>query len=830
MGEKIKNIILKIDLNEEVNKNDIDELIKDKDVYEKYKLLKELSKLLKKRISYFIHQMNLSKKIGDKDSKDKEKQKIKKIKRVQRLITEEMNLLEFPEKERNTDKPNVPVFLKMQLSNLNDIKCMQYLLDEDTKHVLEELDNELDSVEKLDLIEGLIIKFEGILKDLQSKLKEITNSLLLEVRKDEEYNYRIKTKKIKKFLSDKKYESFKIDIDYYNVSIKGVKTLLERLYTLKGIQKAAIAKTERDNIRRNSEIFEDDTNLIVDELIENCSMDEILKNKMQEVSKLFFKLVNHIKTLEECDDLEGCINFFTSVFEIMENEEVICLCNIFRRSLKNRCNELKELDYDTSLIRKKYKKFMNTFMAKKKDVFNYFKEDESNNYFYIFTPLLEDDLNYYYFKRVLEEVKYDLNKTEIKTLIEKIIDLFIVNYKYKLASQNFCYIEPKYYETLLELFIRNNLIDENLNSLIVDRLEEFKKYLCRKEEISWPNAEALKVIEDLILKLNGYTEYKTNSSNIKEKIELLMKEKMPYIINNHQRLGFSSGDKEKYSDYDYSTFVVGDYAYSKRYNDEGDLYLQIHILDTTSIVTENECLDDKILESNLSKNDINFKYEIGKKYPVQTFQFRIYQNNSVGDMKVFSNIIEIDSIYSKDDLIYYRDNNDLKALISACKRIGNFCLEDFDIDKNTEILLSEYIIDFLNGFEKEIPMMYKRDCGEIFSDLSMYNHNQVCYFLSKIDKKQAHKIFYILDEMPEDIYTNYQTEESYLSIDPFSYSGLYLIRTIKQLINNEYLFNDEDYNKEKARIIEYCKSLNKNYGYVSDKIMKQDKVKNIDKR
>ena len=123
--------------------------------------------------------------------------------------------------------------------------------------------------------------------------------------------------------------------------------------------------------------------------------------------------------------------------------------------------------------------------------------------------------------------------------------------------------------------------------------------------------------------------------------------------------------------------------------------------------------------------------------------------------------------------------------------------------------------------------MYRRSCGQIFEDLNIQNHNQVCYYLSKIPKKKAHNIFHILDEMPEDIYTNYQTDDAYLLIDPFSYSGLYLLRVIKQLIKGEYCFSEEEYNREKDKIISYCKTLNSNYGYVPEKIMKNDKIKMI---
>ena len=48
--------------------------------------------------------------------------------------------------------------------------------------------------------------------------------------------------------------------------------------------------------------------------------------------------------------------------------------------------------------------------------------------------------------------------------------------------------------------------------------------------------------------------------------EILMHQKVPYIVQNASRLGFSSNDEETYSDYSYSTFVIGNYAYSKRYN------------------------------------------------------------------------------------------------------------------------------------------------------------------------------------------------------------------------------------------------------------------------
>lgn len=829
MGGNVKDFIDKLELEEEITSEDIRNLLNDADVFESYKIMKDLLKVLKKKRDYLINQKHLYEKNNNICGRELVKFSIKRIKQVEKMLREEIDNLVFPQKEEKPGKENIPVFLKMQISSLSDIKSMQYLLDDETINLLSKIEEDISINEKSELIELLIIKFESMLKQLENKLDITLKKLIEEVKSNTDYVIPFKKKKIKNFLNDDKYKTFKLNIDYYEISINGIKNILERLYTLKGIQKAALAKENRELERRNADIFDDNIENTIKIILNNSNLEEDIKIKTNKVVHHFYRCLNSKSDNLDINSLKDYTNFFCFIFQMLRKEEIICLSNVFRRSLQKKNSELKNSKNDNSIIRKQIKQFIKRFEKEKDVVFYQFKENDVQIYTSIFKPLLEDELNYYYFSRILEEVKNELNVYEIKNIFEEIVDKYIVNYKYKLANQGFAYTDPKYYESLLILLMNKGLLNKENKEFLSGRLEDFRNYLCGKGgNISQPKSEALKDIDNLCLKLSKNICIETVSSNLKNQIERLMAQKIPYIVQNASRLGFSSGDEEMYKDYSYSTFVVGNYAYSKRYNDEGDLLFQIHVLDTSSIITENETIDDEIKKSH--NIPCNFKYEVGQKYPVMTFQFRIYQNNTVGKMKLFSNIIKVDSIYTSSDLENYRDNDDLKNLMSAYKRIGNFCLDDFDIDKNTDCVLSTNILDFLNGFDKEVPMMYRRSCDVIQDNLIAYNHNQLCYYLSKVPKKQAHKIFYILDEELPEIYTNYQTDDAYIYLDSFSYSGIYLIRTIKKLINKDYQFNDEDYEKEKASVIKYCKTLNEQFGYVPDKIMKQDKIKNIDKR
>ncbi len=830
MGENVKKTIYTLELEQEITKSDVLELVEDSNPFERYNKIRELLRVLKKRRDYLFHQKRLYEKNNNVSEKEIVKSNIKKIKKVEKILRDASYNITFPQREEKNEKGNIPVFLKMQISSLNDIKSIEYLLDDETVSLLDKIESEISVLEKLEILEKLITKFEEMLNQMREVLDDIFKALIQEINENTNYKIDLKKRKnLNKFLSDDVYKTFKVNIDYYEISINGIKNILERLYTLKGIQKAALNKECREIERRSDDIFSEDTETTVQIIIENSKLNKDMKEKTIKVVHYFYDFLNSTNTEGNIESLKDYINFFCFIFSLLDKEEVICLSNIFRRSLQKKNSELKGFSEGNIIVKKQIKKFIKCLQKEKDIVFYQFKEENRQIYTNIFYPLLDDELNYYYFSRILEEMKFELNSTEIKKIFAEILDRYIVNYKYKLINQGFSYIDPKYYESLMILFINNNLMLEENVVLLNSRLEEFREYLCKKgRNISQPKLDALKDIDNLCLKLSKNVFSKKNSYNINNKIERLMVEKIPYIIENSSKLGFSSGDEARYKDYSYSTFVLGDYAYSKRYNDEGDLLFQIHILDTSSIITENELLDDEV--KKIHDIPYQFKYEMGRKYPVVTFQFRIYQNNTVGNMKLFSNIIKVDSIYSKDDLESYRENTDLKTLISAYKRIGNFCLDDFDIDKNTELVLSSHILEFLNGFEKEIPMMYRRNCDVIGENLNIYNHNQLCYFLSKVPKKQAHKIFYILDEKLPDIYTNYQTDDAYVSLNAFSYSGVYLLRTIKKLINNDYLFNDEYYEREKADVIKYCKTLNEQFGYVPDKIMKQDKIKNLDKR
>jgi hypothetical protein len=169
---------------------------------------------------------------------------------------------------------------------------------------------------------------------------------------------------------------------------------------------------------------------------------------------------------------------------------------------------------------------------------------------------------------------------------------------------------------------------------------------------------------------------------------------------------------------------------------------------------------------------------------------------------------------------HYRDIPSLKELVSSYKRLrksGNVS----NLDKYTSSVISDEILTLFKNTKKEIPCMYKRTLSKQIQDTKKYNHNDLCNILFKIDKKTAHKIFNILDETPEDIYTNYITDESYLEFTPFNYQTIYLYRCLKEVLNDTYDFS-ENYEDTKKEVISYCKKLNENYGYVSDQFYKND--------
>jgi hypothetical protein len=828
MGDMVKNLLNKMDL-EDITKAEILHLVADKDDYERYDLLKEVTRLLKKKKTYLIQQKHFYEKMEKQEEKEKTKEQIKKIKKLDRLVHEEMDCFTLPKKEKDLSKRTLPTFVRMQASNLNDIKCMQYLLDEDTKCLLNKIEEESSPHKKLELIESFIFKFEKLLADLQKSLNQAIEELLLKAKENGDY-FPILKKKWETIMKKEKYEDFALKIDYYQISIRGIKVILERLYTLKGIQKSAIAKEERTLKRKNSDIFPDDTEFIIQSILDHSNLDEESLRKTKAASHSFLKMLPLLKkNVEVCNQIYPSLNdlteYFLSVFEHMDNEDVICLCNIFKNNLNITVCELKDLDIDTSSIRKQLKLLTKKFNKMKKSILEEGLEENDTKYVSLFTPLLEEELNYYYFSRILEETKSDLTNKDKEELLSTILDYFIVNYKYKLVNQNFSYIDPNYYKSLLMLFIKYELITPDMEQMLKQRLEEFQDYLYSKgKNLSSSKSEALTDIENLSSSLLKYKKEYQNLNCLSEKLGQIIKEKIPYIVSNSEKLGYSSvGEK-----YDSSTFVLGKYAYSKAYNEEGDLLFQIHLLDTASLITKQEGIDEYLKENTVEKLPIHFQYEEGKKYPVMTFQFHIYQSHIVSNMKLFPNIIKIDSIYSLEEFQQYRNYPDLKALVSAYKQIEP--IDDLSIDRYTEKILSTHILKFFNGFEKEIPMMYKRNCDNLYEQLMVQNHNQLCGELFHIPKKQAHRIFNILDEKPADIYTNYQTEDAYLSIEPFSYSGIYLLRTIKALLNETYSFHEEEYNIEKANVISYCKKKNELYGYVPNKIMKQDKNRCIDKQ
>ena len=284
--------------------------------------------------------------------------------------------------------------------------------------------------------------------------------------------------------------------------------------------------------------------------------------------------------------------------------------------------------------------------------------------------------------------------------------------------------------------------------------------------------------------------------------------------------------KQKNSEYPTKTFAVGKYAYSIEYNDEGDLYFRIHLLDGSSFIFENDILDEKIKKHMLlsEKEPFHLPYLEGGNYPALTFQYHIYKNGKYR-FQFFEDLIQIDKVYKESEMEHYREITDLKELVSSYKRLHKKGNMD-TLATYTESIVSNEILSIFAACPKDIPCMYKRPLTQLIEKTQIENHNQICHLLAKMDKKTAHQIFAILEETREDIYCNYRTEDAYLVLEPFRYETIYLYRTLKRILTKNYDFN-EQYDANKKEVEMYCKALNEQRGYVSELFFerKEQKVK-----
>ena len=433
-------------------------------------------------------------------------------------------------------------------------------------------------------------------------------------------------------------------------------------------------------------------------------------------------------------------------------------------------------------------------------------DEDTSTYYDILEGLIDNDANYTYISKLMREIPNFVDaKKDNKHFVFLLLDRFIENYKLKLVNQGLPYVEPDFYKELISLnfslapyFSEQEKLDFSLS------LVTFKDYVISK---NYNDSE--KVFEDIDFIANSMNNIEIKEEKIDDKVteELSsLKYRMADVSNSYLKNNYSVSNAFKFNN-------ISNYAFSVDYSSDDNIILKIHILDTASFIK-----DDCLIYEEMKSSDLDLpRFELNSFYPAMTFVYTIFSNNKISDVRVTSSIVNISEEYNNQDLDNYRDNSYIKGLFGVFKRMKESRNLDINyynqkgINDFVDTVLNEDIIrNFENG---KMPFIYKTylENGE---DLVRVNHNAVCDKLMNIPKKEAHKVFDILDEVYDSYYV---PNNGKLELDSSKFLGLYLLTTIHRVMDGVH-----DTTKVEEELNELLVTLNNKEKYLPSSVLKNN--------
>ena len=433
-------------------------------------------------------------------------------------------------------------------------------------------------------------------------------------------------------------------------------------------------------------------------------------------------------------------------------------------------------------------------------------DEDTSTYYDILEGLIDNDANYTYISKLMREIPNFVDaRKDNKHFVFLLLDRFIENYKLKLVNQGLLYVEPDFYKELISLnfslapyFSEQEKLDFSLS------LVTFKDYVISK---NYNGSE--KVFEDIDFIANSMNNIEIKEEKIDDKVteELSsLKYRMADVSNSYLKNNYSVSTAFKFNN-------ISNYAFSVDYSSDDNIILKIHILDTASFIK-----DDCLIYEEMKSSDLDLpRFELNSFYPAMTFVYTIFSNNKISDVRVTSSIVNISEEYNNQDLDNYRDNSYIKGLFGVFKRMKesrNLNINYYNqngINDFVDTVLNEDIIrNFENG---KMPFIYKTylENGE---DLVRINHNAVCDKLMNIPKKEAHKVFDILDEVYDSYYV---PNNGKLELDSSKFLGLYLLTTIHRVMDGVY-----DICKVEEELNELLVTLNNKEKYLPSSVLKNN--------
>lgn len=320
------------------------------------------------------------------------------------------------------------------------------------------------------------------------------------------------------------------------------------------------------------------------------------------------------------------------------------------KAIKREKNFLQECKGALIRLRPKIKKVP----SKKRKVPKRAKTVHNGNYYEIMSELLNDDKNYLFIKALIKENKNFLNARSLKKgpIIFEIEDRYIKNTKLELVNQKLVHENPTFFYSLLKLFLESDLdlsygeellfksiLDEFLTTIEKKRYSKTPKIRASVYELFQKRQKVInekldanryqRELQEIALSYNKRVNLTPEYLNgILEKVEQL-KEKFileqntyPSIEEINATLNIPIHDIRNSESFG-ETFTIENtpFAYSFSYDSKYNTFFRIHILDTTLLNEECDCI--KQMKENSEENSKQVKRVLEFKqngyYPAITY-------------------------------------------------------------------------------------------------------------------------------------------------------------------------------------------------------------------
>lgn len=662
-------------------------------------------------------------------------------------------------------------------------------------------------------INFVMANLDEVLNDKKGLYDDIVDyEMLYLIRKNLKKEFNDLVKKIKPYRENNDIKM----VMKYQKSINHIKRLNSKLSIYKDNYKKRLKAKKEDNVSRNHKkkvSFPKTKKVNVSPI---NPYEEMLHFLSIYDTEYFSELLYDLKTSKYFDEYSIALE---TVFPIEVEKKLSKVTRLTDEELENLSivgrdvvlNKIRTINKDEM-----YAKSEIIFLKRMAKIFESLKPiiyeepvNDTSSYYEILERLIDNDANYIYIKNLMESIPIFLEaRKNDKHFVFLLLDRFIKNYKLKLVNQGLPYVEPTFYKELLNLNFNLGLKLSEQEKLDFNvSLVDFKYYIASK---NYNDSEKVySDVDSIINNMNNLEVKQEVEDNEALKLELSsLQYKMLDVINSSLRDGSNISSAFKFE-------KVPNFAFSVDYDYTGTVVLNIHILDTASFIK-----DDSLIYEEMKKRDLTLpNFEFRGIYPAMTFTYTFFKNNKISPVRVSSSIININTLYNEQDLDNYRKNTDLKTLLGAFKRLKEFKEININyynqngLETFANNVLSRDITKIFN--DNSTPFIYK-EYLENSEDLVRVNHNAVCDKLMKIPKREAHKVFEILDVVHDSYYV-LDSDNGELELSSNKFLGLYLLTTIHRIWDNNY-----DKSKAIDELSELLVTLNGNDIYLPKTISKRN--------